>query len=216
MPGSDLMSTPQEPGSPEDRAGPPDEPAPGPAQPPPDQPPYAAGPTGSSYGNPYASPVFGTPPPRPDRPPPKEVVWATYAMYAAIAFSLISLAVRLIESDRYKDVLRQANTGRTDVDTLYTAVVTVAVVVTLVISAGYVLLAINLRKGANSARVATRIVVVGLIVLGLLMLRSNVPVIARVFDILVLLANVAALALLAMRPSTQFFAATKQPRYPRF
>jgi hypothetical protein len=202
------MSTPPDPGRPEDEPGYPDAPSPPEsAQNSPVESPYAGGPTGSPSRD-----------GRPDVPPPKEVVWATYAMYAAIAFSLISLAVRLIDSAGYKDAIRDANAGRpdVDVDTLYTAAVASAVVVTLVVSATYVFLAINLRKGINRARTTTWIVVVALSLLGLLMLRSKVPAIAHVFDVLVLLANAATLVLLAMRPSSQFFAAMKQPRHPQF
>ena len=76
-----LMSTPQDPGRPDDQSGYPDAPPPpdqgqypqypqGPGQTGsqgPGQPPYAGGPAGSGYGNapaydPYQAPGFGTPP----------------------------------------------------------------------------------------------------------------------------------------------------------
>ena len=148
--------------------------------------------------------------PGPTRPhlPPREVVWATYAMYAAIAFSLVSLAVRVVDPDGDKGAVRDPNASR------YTAAVASAVVVTLGISAAYVFLAVNLRRGVNRARITTWIVLAVLTLLGLLMLASDVPAAAHVFDVLVVLANVAALVLLAVRPSGRFFAATKQ--HPQF
>jgi hypothetical protein len=231
------MSTPQEPGRPEDQSGYPDAPPP----PPPDQgqypqypqgpgqtshqapgqPPYAGGPPGGAYGNapaydPYASPGFGTPPTRPSMAPPREVVWATYAMYASIALSLINLIVTLADSSGYKDAIRDADPNRTvDVDAVYTAAVVFAVIVTLLIAALYVFLAINLRKGKNWARIVTWVVVGIFTLLGLIGLGSDAPGIARLLGILVLLTNAATLVLLAMRPSNQFFAAMRQPQYPQ-
>jgi hypothetical protein len=255
------MSTPQEPGRPEDQSGYPDAPPPpdpgqypqypqgsqypqGPGQTShqaPDQPPYAGGPTGGqaggsygnaptggsygnaptggSYGNapaydPYASPGFGTQPTGANLAPPREVIWATYAMYAAIALSLINLIVTLADSTGYKDAIRDADPNRTvDVDAVYTAAVVFAVVVTLLIAALYVFLAINLRKGKNWARIVTWIVVGIFTLLGLIGLGGDVPGIARLLGILVLLANASTLVLLALRPSNQFFAAMRQPRY---
>ncbi len=200
----------QPPGQPPYAGQPPDQP--------PGQPPYAGGPPGPTYGNapaydPYASPGFGTPPARPSMPPPREVVWATYAMYASIALSLINLIVTLADSTGYKDAIRNADPNRTvDVDAVYTAAVVFAVVVTLLIAALYVFLAINLRKGKNWARITTWIIVGIFTLLGLLGLANDVPAIARLLGILVLLANAATLVLLAMRPSNQFFAAMRQPR----
>jgi hypothetical protein len=228
------MSTPQEPGRPDDQSGYPAAPPPPPDQgqypqypqgpgqtshQAPGQPPYAGGPAGSQYGNapaydPYASPGFGTPPTRPNLAPPREVVWATYAMYAAIALSLINLIVTLADSTGYKDAIRDADPNRTvDVDAVYTAAVVFAVVVTLLVAALYVFLAINLRKGKNWARITTWIVVGIFTLLGLIGLGGDAPGIARLLGILVLLANAATLVLLAMRPSNRFFAAMRQPRY---
>jgi hypothetical protein len=173
---------------------------------------YAGGP---GYQGGYGSmPGYGQPG-RPAPTPPKTVVQATRAMYAAIVISLLSLVFTLSDSEGYKDVLRDANTEGTDidVDALYTGVVIFAVVLTLLIAALYVFLAINILKGRNWARI-TAWVVIGLFALiGLLGLTGDAPAAARILGVLLLLANIATIVLLALRPSNEFFAASKGPRY---
>ena len=138
-------------------------------------------------------------------------------MYASIAFSIVNLIVTLADSTGYKNAIRDADPNRTvNVDAVYTTAVVFAVVVTLLIAALYVFLAINLRKGKNWARITTWIVVGIFTLLGLVGLGGDAPGIARLFGIIVLLANAATLVLLAIRPSNEFFARMKQPQYPQY
>ena len=138
-------------------------------------------------------------------------------MYASIAFSLINLVVTLADSTGYKNAIRDADPNRTvDVDAVYTAAVVFAVIVTLLIAALYVFLAINLRKGKNWARITTWVIVGIFTLLGLLGLGNDAPAFARVLGIIVLLANAATIVLLAMRPSNEFFARMRQPQHPQY
>ena len=138
-------------------------------------------------------------------------------MYLSIAFSIINLIITLADSTGYKNAIRDADPNRTvNVDAVYTAAVVFAIVVTLLIAALYVFLAMNLRKGKSWARVTTWIVVGIFTLLGLLGLAGDAPAFARLLGIVVLLANAATLVLLAMRPSNQFFARMKQPQYPQY
>jgi len=192
------MSTP-DPGSPEQGRPDPYPSAPQFGQQPANAPAYSGG-----YGEPAA----------PAGPPPETVKRATWAMYAAVALSLISLVVTLADSAGYKDVLRRANQGRADfnVDDVYTAAVVSSIVLTVLISALYIVLALNLLKGRNWARIATYVVVGIFTLLGLLGLGADAPAIRQVLGVLVLLANIATLVLLSLRPSSQFFASRRAVR----
>jgi quinol-cytochrome oxidoreductase complex cytochrome b subunit len=125
--------------------------------------------------------------------------------------------VTLADSTGYKNAIRDADPNRTvDVDAVYTAAVVFAVIVTLLIAALYVFLAINLRKGKNWARITTWVIVGIFTLLGLLGLGNDAPGFARVLGIIVLLANAATLVLLAMRPSNEFFTRMRQPQHPQY
>lgn len=150
-------------------------------------------------------------PAAPAGPPPKEVRWATFAMYAAVALSLLGLLVGIIDSAGYKDSIRAANVGKTtvDIDALYTAAIVFGVVVTLLVAALYIFLARQLLNGKNWARITTFIVVGLFTLLGLLGLGGDAPTISRLVSILVLVANASVLVLLALKPSGQFFASRR-------
>ena len=70
---------------------------------------------------------------------------------------------------------------------------------------------------ARTGPAFTTWIVVGIFtLLGLLGLGGDAPGFARLFGIIVLLANAATLVLLAIRPSNEFFARMKQPQYPQY
>jgi hypothetical protein len=181
----------------------------------PDQPAYPSAPQyGEQPGNaPAYSGGYGEPA-APAGPPPETVKRATWAMYAALALSLISVIVTVSDASGYKDAIRRANVGRAniDVDSVYTAAVAFSIVLTVLVSALYIVLALNLLRGRNWARITTYVVVGIFILLGLLNLRADAPGLTRVLQVLVLLANIATLVLISLRPSSQFFASRRAVR----
>ena len=83
----------------------------------------------------------------------------------------------------------------------------------LVFAVLYVLLAIQVRKGKNWARIVT-FVLAGLGVLGgLLSLLGDGTGLEKGVGVIVLLVDIAIIVLLALKPSSEYFASRKAPRY---
>jgi hypothetical protein len=193
------------------------------------QQPYAGGPGGSApsydnapaYGNapaynPYGSPGFGTPPGgRPAMSAPMEVIRASQLMFLRVAVGIISAIVAFASSDAIKDSIRNNDPTLSEdqVNSAYNVGVGVAVVFGLIFAVLYVLLAIQVRKGKNWARIVTW-VLAGLGVLsGVLSLFGSGTGLEKAVDILLLLIDIAIIVLLSRKPSNEYFAAMKAPRY---
>ena len=243
------MTTPYDPGRPEDR--PSDQPGYPPA-PPPGQPPqgggYTGGPPGGppapdygtgqpygnapQYGNPpqYGNaPQYGSPPQYGNAPqygdpygqpaapatPPTEVIRAVQLMFARVALGILNALIAFASADSIKDSIRESQPSLTDseVDSAFALAIGITIFFGLVFAALYVLLAIQVRKGKNWARIVT-FVLAGLGVLGgLLGLFGNGTGLEKGVGLIVLLVDVAIIVLLAMKPSSQYFAAQKARRY---
>lgn len=233
------MSTPYDPGRPEDR--PPDQPgyppAPPPGQYPQDQPPpgggYAGGPSGGGqfppapdygsaqqYGNAPAygnAPQYGDPYGAPAAPvaAPPEVVRVVQLMFLRVALGILNTLLAFASADSIKDSIRDndPNLSPDQVDSAFAVAVGVTVFFGLVFAVLYVLLAIQVRKGKNWARIVTW-VLAGLGVLGgLLGLLGNSTGLEKGLGVIILLVDAAIIVLLAMKPANEYFAARKAPRY---
>ena len=166
------------------------------------------GPYGDPYGNaPAYNPVrdprtYGAPPARPSLPPPKEVVWATYAMYASIAFSIVNLIVTLADSTGYKNAIRDADPNRRSTSTPSTRRPSCSPSSSRCCR-GAVRVPRDQPAQGQELGPHHDVIVVGVFtLLGLLGLGGDAPGIARLFGIIVLLANAATIVLLAIRRRT--------------
>jgi hypothetical protein len=217
------MSTPYDPGRPEDR--PPDQPgyppAPPPqeqypqAPPPQEQYPQAPPPPGGGYagGPPGSYPYGGAP--RTPLAPPREVMWASYLMFAQVALAVINAILNLADSEGFKDAIREAQPNLTpdEVDSAYTVGVVFTVVIGIIFAVLYLLLALQVRKGKNWARIVTFVLASLGLVFGLLGLAADAPALSRFFGVIGLLLDAAIIVLLLMKPSNDYFAAQRRPRY---
>ena len=190
---------------------------------PPGQQPYAGGPGGGSeaYGNapaynPYGSPGFGTPPgTRPTMPAPKEVIRATQLMIASVVIGVLGAIITFASGDAIKDSIRQGDPTLTQdqVNSAYSLIVGTAVVFGLVFAVLYLLLAWQVRKGKNWARIVTW-VLAGLGVLGgLLGLFGDGTGLEKALNVVQLLIAIGIIVLLTRRPANEYFAAMRGPRY---
>ena len=259
------MSTPYDPGRPEDR--PPDQPGYPPAPPPqpPQQPEYPPGqqypqapqpdyqpgqqypqapqqpgyPPGQQYpqGPPPSGGYAGGPPPgnypsapqyagapqygdpyggaAPVRTPPREVIWASLLMFVQVGVAVLNAIIQLADADGFRDSIREASPNLTpdEVDAAYTLGVIFTVVIGLIFAALYLLLAIQVRKGKNWARIVTWVLAGLGLLFGLLGLAADAPAFSRLFGLVGILLDAAIIVLLAMRPSNEYFRAQKAPRY---
>lgn len=191
------------------------------------QQPYAGGPGGGnapsyenapSYSNApaYSNQGFGTPPGgRADVTAPKEVIQATQLMFVRVAIGLISAIITFASGDAIKTSIRDRDPSlSTDqINSAYAVGVVVAVIFGVIFAALYVLLAIQVRKGKNWARIVTW-VLAGLGVLsGLLGLFGTGTGLEKIIAVLLLLVDAAIIVLLTRKPANQYFTAMKGPRY---
>ena len=193
------------------------------------QQPYAGGPGGGygnapsyenapSYGNApaYSNQGFGTPPGgRADVTAPKEVIQATQLMFIRVAIGLISAIITFASGDAIKTSIRDRDPSlSTDqINSAYAVGVVVAVVFGVIFAALYILLAIQVRKGKNWARIVTW-VLAGLGVLsGLLGLFGTGTGLEKIIAVLLLLVDAAIIVLLTRKPANEYFSAMKAPRY---
>lgn len=147
-------------------------------------------------------------------PAPKEVIRATLIMFAQAALGLIGLIVNFADSGGVKDSIRDSDPSLTQdqVDSAYTVGLVFALIIGLVFAALYVLLALQMRKGKNWARIVT-LVIAGLSILfGLIGLGASAPAISRVIGVIGLLLNIAIFVLLLLRPAREYFASRKAVR----
>lgn len=194
------------------------------------QQPYAGGPGGGGYGTApsyenapsygnapaYANQGFGTPPGgRSDLTAPQEVIRATQLMFVRVAIGLISAIITFASGDAIKTSIRDRDPSlSTDqIDSAYRVGVAVAVVFGLIFAVLYILLAIQVRKGKNWARIVTW-VLAGLGVLsGLLGLFGTGTGLEKAIAVLLLLVDAAIIVLLTRKPANEYFSAMKGPRY---
>jgi hypothetical protein len=198
------------------------------------QPPYAGGSAGGygnapSYGTApppgnapaynqpaYGGPGFGTPPGgRPTMPVPTAVLRAVQLMFVRVAIGIIGAIVSLSSADAIKNAIRDNDPALSpdEVDTRYTAGVVTAIVIAVIIAVLFILLALQVRKGKNWARIVTW-VLTGLSVLAALPgLFGTATGPEKTVGVIGLLVDVGIIVFLALKPSNQYFAAMKAPQY---
>ena len=188
----------------------------GPDQGRPDQSGYqpAPPPPSGDYGNaPQYSGGYAEPA-APAGPPPAEVIRATLLMFVQAALGLIGLIFSFADADGFKDRIREGNTSLTadQVDSAYTISLVFAVIIGLIFAAAYVLLAIQVRKGKNWARIVTLVIAGISILFGLLGLAASAPALSRILGIVGLLINIAIFVFLLLPKAREYFASRRVVR----
>ncbi|MCW2714775.1 MAG: hypothetical protein JWN88_1822 [Frankiales bacterium] len=150
-------------------------------------------------GQPYSGPASAG-------PAPARVENAFKLMLARAALSLVGIVTAFATKDALTEQLQpEATTSNVDVDTLVTAALTVAAVIGLILAVLYVLLALQVRKGKSWARIVT-LVIAGLSILfGLFGLFGDAPAISKLLSVLILVIDIAIVAMLVDKKSAAFF-----------
>lgn len=144
------------------------------------------------------------------RTAPAPVLTAVRLMFARAALSLLGLLALLATKSTLKEqILKSKPTvSGSQIDTLLSAAIGIGVVVGLVFIVLYVLLALQVRKGKNWARIVTW-VLAGLGVLSALTsLAQPEPLLTRILSLIGAVIDVAVIVLLAQRPSSAYFSKT--------
>lgn len=151
-------------------------------------------------------------PPPPGRPPaagpaPSTVRYAVGLMLARAAVGLIGIVVLFATKNNLENMIRDKNLGKSDADIkhILDLAVTIGAVLGIVFIVLYVLLALQVRKGKQWARVTTW-VFAGLGVLGFLTSFAQQETGAtRALAVVSGLIDVAIIILLALTPSNDYF-----------
>jgi hypothetical protein len=154
----------------------------------------------------YPTPSWQPAQPAVQGPPPVCVVNAFRAMLASVALLLISVVVTLRELTVFRNLVHEPP-PHVDVSSLESSMSldTAAVVFGIVISTLYVLLALQVRKGKNWARIVT-FMFVGLELLTVPFgLAGPAPTVTRDLRLATLVLDVAIIVLLAQRPAAEYF-----------
>ncbi len=161
------------------------------------------------YGMPSAPPPppgygYGYPPPdAPQGPRPQQVTTAVRLMYVRAVIGVVSLIVLFATQDDLKRRIRE-NSPNLDSSAVSTAL-TIGAVFGVVVLVLYVLLAIQVAKGRNWARIVTW-VIGGLAILGFLggLASASTPF-YRALGVLTVLIDITVVVLLALGPSNAYF-----------
>jgi drug/metabolite transporter (DMT)-like permease len=142
-----------------------------------------------------------------DRPRPATVAWACRLLVVNVLLGVVTTIIAVSERDEIRKKIEQhdATLDTHEVETLYNAFLTVAVIIGLGLGLFYLFLAWKMWRGRNWARITTW-VFTGLGALGLItsFVQPNVTI-GKVSGVIGGLIDVAIIILLALRPSNDFF-----------
>ena len=140
-------------------------------------------------------------------PPPAPVLNAVRAIFVSVALSLIGVVVTLTSQDSIRATLEKSSPtySQATIDTAMTFTIVVAVGFGILFNVLWVLLALQLRKGKNWARIVT-FVFLGLgLLFGLIGLAQPAAAITRGLGLISLVLEVVIIVLLAQRPAAEYF-----------
>ncbi len=146
-------------------------------------------------------------------PPPPPVTMAVRLMFIQAALSVLGLIVLFATKNSLKSAIRDNNPGydSKQLDDAVNAGIAVGAVIGIIFIILYVLLALQVNKGKNWARIVTW-VLAALGVLGVLVsFAQPEPAISRVLGIIGGIIDVAIIVLLAQKLSNAFFRKQHQP-----
>lgn len=177
-------------------------------------PPVAGGqPAGgqSTYGAPMPPAEYGAPP-RPVGPPPSSVVNATRLMFVSAALGVIGLIVLLASKSSLRDQIAKKNPDYDahKLDTVVNAAVGIGITFGVIFIVLYVLLALQVKKGKNWARIITWILAALGVISALSSLAGTNTGGSRAASLVGGVVDVAIIVLLVQKPSSEYF---RKPTY---
>jgi len=180
--------------------------------------PYDPAPPVGQGQSPYGAPMqpveygqYGAPPPLAG-PPPQPVVTAARLMFVGAALGLINLIVVLASKSSLRDQIARKNPDfdAHQLDTAVNAAVAVGIVFGIIFTVLYVLLALQVQKGKNWARIVTWILAALGVLGALASLAQTTTGGSRILSLISGVLDLAIIILLAQKVSTAYF------RRPRF
>jgi hypothetical protein len=162
--------------------------------------PYAAGPYNPMPGEPTRGPITKGAAPAP-------VTNAVRLMFVQAALGILGFIVLLATKDTLRKEIFKKNSGYSTqkLDDVVNAAVTIGIVIGIIFTVLYVLLALQVGKGKNWARIVTWVLASLGVLSGLASLAQPEPAPSRILSIIGLLVDVAIIVFLAQRPSNEYF-----------
>jgi phosphatidylserine synthase len=160
-----------------------------------------------SYNPMPPAPPPGYQPQQPKGPAPSTVINAVRLMFASVVLSVIGLVVAFTTKDQLRKAIRDSDSGLTtkQVNDAVNIGLGVGAVIAIVLIVLYVLLALQVRKGKQWARVVTWILA-GIGVLGSVsnLARPDTGL-GRILAVIQLAVYIGIIVFLMLRPSTDYF-----------
>jgi O-antigen/teichoic acid export membrane protein len=140
-------------------------------------------------------------------PAPAPVQNAVRLMLVQAALSVLGFIVLLATKDTLRKEIAKKNTSydTTKLDDVVNAAVTIGIVIGLIFTVLYILLALQVGKGKNWARIVTWVLASLGAVAGLASFAQPEPALSRILSILGLAIDIAIIVLLAQRLSNDYF-----------
>jgi hypothetical protein len=162
--------------------------------------PYAAGPYDPMPGEPPRGPITKGAAPAP-------VTNAVRLMFVQAGLSVLGFIALLATKDSLRTEIRKHNTGYSQqkLDDVVNAAVTIGIVIGLIFTVLYILLALQVGKGKNWARIVTWVLASLGVISGLASLAQPEPALSRILSIIGLIIDIAIIVMLAQRQSNEYF-----------
>jgi len=166
----------------------------------------------SQYGAGPYNPMPGEPPQGPvvRGLAPAQVLNAVRLMFVSAALGLLGLIVVLATKDSLRKEILKKNRdySASKLDDVVNAAVTIGIVIGLVFIILYVLLALQVGKGKNWARIVTWVLAGLGAVAGLAGLAQPSPAASKILSVIGAVIDIAIIVLLAQRPANEYFRRT--------
>jgi uncharacterized membrane protein YcjF (UPF0283 family) len=158
-----------------------------------------------SYEPMPAAPPPGPPPPK--GPPPSNVLLAVRLMFVNVGLGVIGLILAFALKSQIRDSIRDKYPDYTasHIDNLVNTAVVIAVVVAAIFVVLYALLALQVQKGKNWARIVTFVFAALGAISALSSLAQNTAALSKVLSIIQGVLDVAIIVLLARGESGSYF-----------
>jgi hypothetical protein len=162
--------------------------------------PYAAGPYNPMPGEPPRGPITRG-------PTPASVTNAVRLMLVQAGLSVLGFIVLLATKDSLRDEIAKKNTGydSAKLDDVVNAAVVIGIVIGIIFTVLYVLLALQVGKGKNWARIVTWVLAGLGVISGLASFAQPETALSRVLSIIGLVIDIAIIYFLLQKPSNEYF-----------
>jgi hypothetical protein len=162
--------------------------------------PYGAGPYNPMPGEPPRGPITKGAAPAP-------VTNAVRLMFTQAGLSVLGFIVLLATKDTLRKEILKKNSDYSaqKLDDVVNAAIAIGIVIGIIFTVLYVLLALQVGKGKNWARIVTWVLAGLGAVAGLASLGQPEPALSRVLSIIGLIIDIAIIVLLMQKPSNEYF-----------